>query len=159
MTSPHVFKYNRWYFCCTVSPLRHPPPKKMFPVLTLDVKEGSDGQQRDMATVLVVKWGGEFWCCACLRDHRPRLTLQQHCGQIWAGWMWAQSRFSVLFSPLLHCIYTNPLICSKSELTTKRKHCLCFPAIVFTLLAVYVGVLLVHSCATVGARQASVRSV
>lgn len=151
MTSPHVFIYNRGFFSSAVSPLRQ------FPVLTIDVKEGSDGQQRDMATVLDVKRGGEFWCCACLRAHRPRPTLQQHCGQIWAGWMWAQSRFSVLFFPL--CIYTNPLSCGKSELTTKRKHCLCFPAIVFTLLAVYVGVLLVHSCATVGARQASVRSV
>lgn len=74
-----------------------------------------------MAPMLHVKWGGEFWCCACLWDHRPGLMLQQQCRQIWAGWLWAQSGFSVLFSPLHH-IYTNPLSCSIAALTTKGKH-------------------------------------
>lgn len=66
MTSPHVFKHNKWV--CKSPDLPSPATEKRSQFWKVPV-------WRDMATMLHVKWGGEFWCCACLRDHWPWLML------------------------------------------------------------------------------------
>lgn len=97
--------------------LQDPPPnRKMLLVLR------GTGVEGGMATMLQVKWGGEFWCCACLRDHWPRLMLQQQRRKIWASWIWAQRGFSVLFPPFCITIHTNPFSCRVAALTTEGKH-------------------------------------